>query len=101
MSVPRAGDDGTQSCGEEKENITFTVSSQGDNKRKERKCVKNLYVLTANQNDDTTNHGNFRLARFVVSSTVGALHTHAGCAQAGYHHDDTHYHEGTGGLEGT
>lgn len=65
------------------------------------KKKKNPDLLTSNQDDDTSSHGNAGLACFVISSTVGALHSHAGHTQAGQCNDNTDNHEGTGCLEGT
>lgn len=59
------------------------------------------WLLTSNQNDNATSHGNAGLARFVISSTVGAFHSHAGYAQTSQRYNNTHYHEGAGCLEGT
>ena len=59
------------------------------------------WLLTANQDDDASSHGNAGLACFVISSTVGALHSHAGYAQPSHRYNNAHNHEGAGCLEGT
>lgn len=59
------------------------------------------WFLTSNQDDDAASHGNAGFARLVVASAVGALHSHAGYAQAGHRYDNTDNHEGAGCLEGT
>lgn len=61
----------------------------------------NEYLLTSNQDDNASSHGNAGLFRFVISSTVGAFHSHAGHAQAGQRYDNADNHEGAGCLEGT
>ncbi len=55
---------------------------------------------TSNQDDDASSHCNAGLACFVISSTVGALHSHAGYAQSANGENNAHNHEGAGCLEG-
>lgn len=47
-----------------------------------KKKHKIKWLLTSNEDDNATGHGNAGLAMFVISSTVGAFHSHAGYAQA-------------------
>lgn len=59
------------------------------------------WPLTSDQDDNSTSHSNAAFAHFIISSTVGALHSHAGNTQASQCYDDTHNHEGASCLEGT
>lgn len=53
----------------------------------------------SNQEDDATSHGNAGFSCLVISSTGGALHSHAGDTQTCHGHNDADDHEGTGRLE--
>lgn len=105
MSVPGAGNDGTQSCRVVK-NITNVKT---DTNLTGREKFKNIHInikkkknpLTPNQDDDATSHSNAGLFRFIISSAGGALHSHGRNTQAGRSSNDAHNHEGTGCLDGT
>lgn len=58
-------------------------------------------LLTSDQDDDASGHGNAGFARFVISSAVGALHSHDGYTQSGHGYNNANDHEGAGCLEGT
>lgn len=79
------------------DNVSETIKNTGSTKWKNK--IKRL--LTSNQDNNATSHGNAGLACFVISTTGGALHSHAGYAQASNRYNNTHNHEGAGCLEGT
>lgn len=69
--------------------------------KKQETTQKQTDLLTSNQDYDSSSHGNAGLACFVISSTVGAFHSHAGHAQTGQRNDNTDNHKGTSCLEST
>lgn len=84
-----------------KQNVTETVSGVKDTDDRKAKNKFKEWRLTADQDDDASGHCDARLLRLVISSTVGALHSHAGYAQAGHRYNNADNHEGAGCLEGT
>ena len=57
-------------------------------------------VLTSQQQDDASHHGDAGLAYAIARPTGGALHAHAGHGQPGDGHHDPHDHQRACGLQG-
>ena len=83
------------------QNVTKAVNVVKRRRQPQTKTSLKECRLTADQDDDASGHCNARLLRLVVSSTVGALHSHAGYTQAGHRYNNADNHEGAGCLEGT
>lgn len=58
-------------------------------------------VLTPQQEDEASGHGDPRLLHLVITPTLGALHPHGGDGHADDPENNGEHHEGAGGLQGS